>query len=237
MIRLSGGTSIVGDNSNRPPFNIRPYQTQPLSIPQHAIPSLSVHSPPISIASSPPPFPISSYLNILLISSEKASMSLVISGTPLSCTTPTIPFVSCLPIIESEGKNVWPDLRSRVSEYPGGLNLQHSVAYWLTLDLLSSNTQTAIRVYNSSEVDVIFVPFFSSVCFNRFSRLNPHQKTNRNKKLQAGGLPTVRCCKVSMNYIGSSGSAFAFQKRRFHIFIEPRLDTFLEIQMLISNST
>ncbi|CAI9268379.1 unnamed protein product [Lactuca saligna] len=83
-----------------------------------------------------------------------------------------------------EGKNIWPDLRSKVPEYPGGLNLQHSVAYWLTLDLLSSNTQTAIRVYNSSEADVIFVPFFSSVCFNRFSRLNPHQKTNRNKELQ-----------------------------------------------------
>ncbi|KAI3738625.1 hypothetical protein L2E82_28666 [Cichorium intybus] len=85
---------------------------------------------------------------------------------------------------EPEGNTVWPDINSIIPVYPGGLNLQHSVAYWLTLDLLASSGQTAIRVHNSSEADVIFVPFFSSICFNRFSRLNPHQKTNRNKELQ-----------------------------------------------------
>nr|XP_043611311.1 probable arabinosyltransferase ARAD1 [Erigeron canadensis] len=88
-----------------------------------------------------------------------------------------------------EGMSIWPDIRLKVPEYPGGLNVQHSVAYWLTLDLLASRFdndggRNVIRVYNSSEADVIFVPFFSSVCFNRFSRLNPHQKTNRNKELQ-----------------------------------------------------
>ncbi|KAI3696912.1 hypothetical protein L6452_29525 [Arctium lappa] len=88
-----------------------------------------------------------------------------------------------------EGNAVWPDLRVKVPEYPGGLNLQHSVAYWLTLDLLASEFsenggRNAVRVRNSSEADVIFVPFFSSVCFNRFSRTNPHQKTNKNKDLQ-----------------------------------------------------
>lgn len=90
---------------------------------------------------------------------------------------------------KSEGKNPWPDIRLKVPEYPGGLNVQHSVAYWLTLDLLASEFDNAggrnvIRVHNSSEADVIFVPFFSSVCFNRFSRLNPHKKSNRNKELQ-----------------------------------------------------
>ncbi|PWA44160.1 exostosin family protein [Artemisia annua] len=88
-----------------------------------------------------------------------------------------------------EGKSVWPDIRSKAPEYPGGLNVQHSVAYWLTLDLLASDFdsvggRTAVRVHNSSEADVVFVPFFSSLCFNRFSRLNPHQKTNPNKELQ-----------------------------------------------------
>ncbi|XP_071690412.1 probable arabinosyltransferase ARAD1 [Rutidosis leptorrhynchoides] len=88
-----------------------------------------------------------------------------------------------------EGKNTWPDIRLKVPEYPGGLNVQHSVAYWLTLDILASEFDNAgdrnvIRVHNSTEADVIFVPFFSSLCFNRFSRLNPHQKTNRNKELQ-----------------------------------------------------
>ncbi|XP_059291743.1 probable arabinosyltransferase ARAD1 [Lycium ferocissimum] len=83
---------------------------------------------------------------------------------------------------KAEGKTVWPDIRSTVPQYPGGLNLQHSIEYWLTLDLLSSefadnlNGRTAIRVRNSSEADVIFVPFFSSISYNRFSRLKPHQK-------------------------------------------------------------
>ncbi|KAE8805783.1 Xylogalacturonan beta-1,3-xylosyltransferase [Hordeum vulgare] len=39
-----------------------------------------------------------------------------------------------------EGNAAWPDVRDAgaVPHYPGGLNLQHSVAYWLTLDILSS---------------------------------------------------------------------------------------------------
>ncbi|KAL6555262.1 hypothetical protein OROGR_006520 [Orobanche gracilis] len=36
------------------------------------------------------------------------------------------------------GRSIWPDIRSEVPEYPGGLNLQHSIEYWLTLDLLNS---------------------------------------------------------------------------------------------------
>nr|GMC90199.1 probable arabinosyltransferase ARAD1 [Ipomoea batatas] len=89
-----------------------------------------------------------------------------------------------------EGNNVWPDIRTKVPRYPGGLNVQHSIEYWLTLDLLYSelveNTsgRTAVRVRNSSEADVVFVPFFSSVCSNRFSRLKPHQKTSVNVLLQ-----------------------------------------------------
>ncbi|XP_017976335.1 PREDICTED: probable arabinosyltransferase ARAD1 [Theobroma cacao] len=89
------------------------------------------------------------------------------------------------------GSSVWPDIRTRIPSYPGGLNLQHSIEYWLTLDLLASefsdnpNNRAAIRVQNSSEADLIFVPFFSSLSYNRFSKVNPHQKKNRNKVLQA----------------------------------------------------
>ncbi|XP_019162886.1 PREDICTED: probable arabinosyltransferase ARAD1 isoform X2 [Ipomoea nil] len=89
-----------------------------------------------------------------------------------------------------EGNNVWPDIRTNLPRYPGGLNVQHSIEYWLTLDLLYSefveNTsgRTAVRVCNSSEADVVFVPFFSSLCNNRFSRLKPHQKTSMNALLQ-----------------------------------------------------
>ncbi|GFZ09396.1 exostosin family protein [Actinidia rufa] len=89
-----------------------------------------------------------------------------------------------------EGKRVWPDVRTKVPEYPGGLNLQHSIEYWLTLDLLSSefadssNARSALRVHNSSEADVIFVPFFSSLCYNRYSRVRPQEKRSHNKLLQ-----------------------------------------------------
>lgn len=89
-----------------------------------------------------------------------------------------------------EGNSVWPDLRSKVPHYPGGLNLQHSIEYWLTLDLLASefpnpsNPRSAIRVHNASEADIIFVPFFSSLSYNRYSKTNPRQKQSTNDMLQ-----------------------------------------------------
>ncbi|KAL7139241.1 hypothetical protein ABFS83_09G037700 [Erythranthe nasuta] len=86
----------------------------------------------------------------------------------------------------------WPSLTDRVKlpSYPGGLNLQHSTEYWLTLDLLSSSNKdivrpcTAIRVENSSEADVIFVPFFSSLSYNRFSKHRQNRKGSGDKVLQ-----------------------------------------------------
>jgi hypothetical protein len=86
---------------------------------------------------------------------------------------------------------VWPDIRVNVPHHPGGLNLQHSVEYWLTLDLLfselpedSRSSRAAIRVKNSSEADVVFVPFFSSLSYNRFSKVNQKQKKSQDKELQ-----------------------------------------------------
>ncbi|XP_031103247.1 probable arabinosyltransferase ARAD1 [Ipomoea triloba] len=89
-----------------------------------------------------------------------------------------------------EGNSVWPDIRAKVPSYPGGLNVQHSVEYWLTLDLLASEVagdlsgRSAVRVRNSSEAEVVFVPFFSSICMNRFSRLKRLQKVDANVLLQ-----------------------------------------------------
>ncbi|KAK7290694.1 hypothetical protein RIF29_05295 [Crotalaria pallida] len=91
-----------------------------------------------------------------------------------------------------EGKSVWPDIKTKVPSYPGGLNWQHSIEYWLTLDLLASelpeaatsNAKAAIRVHNSSEADIIFVPFFSSLSYNRHSKIDPQEKKSRNKVLQ-----------------------------------------------------
>ncbi|XP_058107589.1 probable arabinosyltransferase ARAD1 [Magnolia sinica] len=87
--------------------------------------------------------------------------------------------------------SVWPDLQSEVPHYPGGLNLQHSIEYWLTLDLLSSQFAnwpgpcSAIRVENSTEADVVFVPFFSSLSYNRHSKVTQLEKISRNNFLQA----------------------------------------------------
>ncbi|CAK9180780.1 unnamed protein product [Ilex paraguariensis] len=91
---------------------------------------------------------------------------------------------------KAEGESVWPDIRKKVPDYPSGLNLQHSIEYWLTLDLLYSefadslSGHSAIRVHNASEADVVFVPFFSSISYNRYSRVKPHEKGSKNKLLQ-----------------------------------------------------
>lgn len=91
-----------------------------------------------------------------------------------------------------KGNQNWPNVSnlSEVPRYPGGLNLQHSVEYWLTLDLLSSVTNkvsrpcTAILVQNSSQADVIFVPFFSSLSYNRHSKGHGNGKGSLDKILQ-----------------------------------------------------
>ncbi|KAL7134343.1 hypothetical protein ABFS83_11G020800 [Erythranthe nasuta] len=91
---------------------------------------------------------------------------------------------------KSVGKSVWPDVSTEVPHYPGGLNLQHSIEYWLTMDLLNSEIsknlsgRVAKRVRNSREADVVFVPFFSSICYNRHSKLKPGQKKSTNVLLQ-----------------------------------------------------
>lgn len=89
-----------------------------------------------------------------------------------------------------EGDSVWPDIKTNIPSYPGGLNLQHSIEYWLTLDLLASEVYdkreacSVIRVHNSSEADAIFVPFFSSLSYNRFSKRHPNETKSQNKVLQ-----------------------------------------------------
>ncbi|GAB4834944.1 hypothetical protein Ancab_033210 [Ancistrocladus abbreviatus] len=89
-----------------------------------------------------------------------------------------------------EGSSVWPDVQKKIPAYPGGLKLQHSIEYWLTLDLLLSDfirplpDRIAVRVHNSSEADIIFVPFFSSLSYNRFAKVKPQEKRSRDKLLQ-----------------------------------------------------
>ncbi|KAM3293223.1 hypothetical protein ACQJBY_036663 [Aegilops geniculata] len=87
------------------------------------------------------------------------------------------------------GGGVWPDVRGgTVPRYPGGLNQQHSVEYWLTLDLLASSSAApcgpAVRVADSRDADVIFVPFFASLSYNRHSKAVPPEKVSRDMSLQ-----------------------------------------------------
>ncbi|GER49972.1 exostosin family protein [Striga asiatica] len=93
----------------------------------------------------------------------------------------------------STASQTWPNVADRkaIPSYPGGLNLQHSIEYWLTLDLLASSNEnitrpcTAVRVTNPNEADVIFVPFFSSLSYNRNSkRHHDGQKFGGDRVLQ-----------------------------------------------------
>ncbi|VAI06122.1 unnamed protein product [Triticum turgidum subsp. durum] len=87
------------------------------------------------------------------------------------------------------GGGLWPDVRHGVPEYPGGLNLQHSIEYWLTLDLLASEQGAptpcnAVRVRDPARADVVFVPFFASLSFNRHSKVVPPARTSEDRALQ-----------------------------------------------------
>lgn len=91
---------------------------------------------------------------------------------------------------KAEKGSVWPDIMKKIPQYPGGLNLQHSIEYWLTLDLLASEIPnfpracSVVRVQNSSEADIIYVPFFASLSYNKFSKRNPHKKRGNDRALQ-----------------------------------------------------
>ncbi|XP_075514371.1 putative arabinosyltransferase ARAD1 isoform X2 [Primulina tabacum] len=93
---------------------------------------------------------------------------------------------------KGDKNQIWPNVSSEnsVPSYSGGLNLQHSTEYWLTLDLLASVTEDvtrpcgAIRVQNSSESEVIFVPFFSSLSYNRHSKNHGKQMVSVDGLLQ-----------------------------------------------------
>lgn len=91
---------------------------------------------------------------------------------------------------EAYSDQIWPSNMSQVPRYPGGLNMQHSIEYWLTLDLLSSaasNDQhacTVMLVDNQKDADVFFVPYFSSLSYNKYSRLEQANRSDKNVRLQ-----------------------------------------------------
>lgn len=83
---------------------------------------------------------------------------------------------------EVEQGRIWPVNGSAIPEYPGGLNLQHSPEYWLTSDLLTSNMGdrnvacTAFRVDEWEDADIVFVPFFASLSYNRYGKASEEKR-------------------------------------------------------------
>lgn len=87
-----------------------------------------------------------------------------------------------IPGYEVEKGQYWPRNGSEIPEYPGGLYQQHSPEHWLTSDLLTSNMAdrntacTAFRVADWRDADVIFVPFFASLSYNRFGKASEEKR-------------------------------------------------------------
>ncbi|GJR41920.1 putative arabinosyltransferase ARAD1 [Tanacetum coccineum] len=93
---------------------------------------------------------------------------------------------------KGDQNQLWPNVSklSRIPIYPGGASIQCSMEYWFTLDLLSSLSPnvsrpcTAIRVQNSTQADVILVPFFSSLSYNHNCKISLTRKKNMHRVLQ-----------------------------------------------------
>ncbi|CAM6128282.1 unnamed protein product [Calypogeia fissa] len=91
---------------------------------------------------------------------------------------------------EPDDLNVWPRNLSILPRYPGGLYQQHSPEYWMTADILTSNTPgrkhecTAVRVQTPEEADVIFVPFFASLSYNKYTKMERKDGQDINEDLQ-----------------------------------------------------
>ena len=94
----------------------------------------------------------------------------------------------------SSTRQIWPINISQVPRYPGGLNLQHSIEYWLTLDLLFPSTKpkhmtcyynvATILVPNPNDADICFVPFFSSLSYNRYHGGGSLDSVNTDKNTE-----------------------------------------------------
>lgn len=68
-----------------------------------------------------------------------------------------------------------------------GLGKQHSVEYWMMASLLSEGedpTREAIRVLDPDLADAFFVPFFSSLSFNKHGRNMTNPATEIDRQLQ-----------------------------------------------------
>lgn len=94
-----------------------------------------------------------------------------------------------LPWTDDETPPVWP-LRS-------GLKKQHNVEYWMMVDLLDrrisrDGDRQVVRVSNPEHADLFFVPFFSSLSFNRYGHYMRDPDTEKDRLLQVSAEFNVR---------------------------------------------
>ncbi len=114
------------------------------------------------------------------------------------------------------GRANFPHNASDIPLYPGGqVYQQHSAEFWLTNDVLTSNMPdrrtpcTAFRVEDWQSADVVFVPFFASLSYNRYSSVGAKprelqkQQNNRDLELQQ---KLVRYLKMQPAWQASGGS-------------------------------
>lgn len=103
---------------------------------------------------------------------------------------------------------IWPKNVADIPHYPGGLYQQHSPEYWLTSDLLTSSMPdrrspcTAFRVERWQEADIVFVPFFASLCYNKLS--TKLQKPNMDEEVQKQLVKWVKSQPAWQAYQGSN---------------------------------
>eukprot|EP00897_Mesotaenium_endlicherianum_P007393 jgi/Mesen1/6682/ME000343S05849 len=79
-----------------------------------------------------------------------------------------------------------------IPRYLGGMYQQHSPEYWMTVDLLTSDMDerqypcVAVRVRDPQQADMIFVPFFASLSYNKYTSTGNKSLNvpDRNEELQ-----------------------------------------------------
>nr|XP_043624783.1 probable arabinosyltransferase ARAD1 [Erigeron canadensis] len=87
---------------------------------------------------------------------------------------------------------------SNIPAWPkyAGLHQQHSVEYWLMTSLLyvdnNNNNSEVVRVLNGDDADVFFVPFFSSLSFNKFGNNMTDPDNEFDRQLQVDILKFLR---------------------------------------------
>lgn len=132
---------------------------------------------------------------------------------------------------KTKDNSVWPDIEADIPHYPGGLYRQHSAEYWLTLDILSSrfpersSSCSVIRVTDSHEADVVFVPFFSSLSYNIQSKAVLPEKVRRNRLLQE---KLIKFLSVKEEWKRSGG--------RDHVFVAHHPNSMLEARAKLGQS-